>query len=538
MTAVTYPRRLHNLAVEEPHARALTVVDPDGETTCYTRAELDEQAAAVARALEASGVTSESLVVLAVPNSAESILCMYATWWLGACVFPLSTKLVAAEQREVLAAAAESGRPMVVIAAPSVSIDDLRADGVRFISLDKLMVDSQSMATEPLTSPGDDRIPFPGRALPSGGSTGRPKVIVDTRPLAAEPDVGNPLAELMGRSPGQTLLVVGPLYHAIPFGSTFSTLFDRGHVVLMTRFDATAALDAIEAHRVEVLPTVPIHLLRMAREPGIETRDLSSIVHLYHSGAPCPEWLKRRWLDLVGPERVYEGFGSAESIGMVLIRGDEWLEHPGSVGRARGILTEVVVREPGGDEAPTGEVGEIFMRWRPAEGPTGSSLQGATYRYWGSEAPDAPDGYVSVGDLGWIDEDGYLFVADRRVDMIITGGVNVYPAEVETAISGHIDVEDVAVIGLPDAEWGQRVHAIISPRNPPSNPQQLVSEFDRFARARLSGAKLPKSYEIVGFLPRSEAGKVRRSALVAERLANPPTMVYAPEREIRTTKND
>jgi bile acid-coenzyme A ligase len=529
MTAVTYPRRLHDLAIEEPNARALTVVDPDGETTYFTRAELDQQAAAVARALEVAGVTSESLVILAVPNSVEFVLCAYASWWLGACVFPLSTKLVAAEQREVLDAAAESGRPLFVITAPGVHIGDDPQDSTRVLSLEKLIVHSMSMATEPLTAPDDDRVPFPGRALPSGGSTGRSKIIVDTRPLAAEPDVASPLAELLGRQPGQVILVVGPGYHALPFNGIFSGLFERGHVVLMTRFDAQAALDAIEAHRVEVLSTVPIHLWRMAQEPNIDSRDLSSVVHLYHSGASCPEWLKRRWLDLVGPRHLYEGYGSAEAVGMLVIRGDEWLEHPGSVGRA--VLTDVTVREPGGGAAQTGEVGEIFMRWRPANGSTGSSLQGATYRYWGTEVSVAPDGYVSVGDLGWLDDDGYLFIADRRLDLIISGGVNVYPAEVETAISGHIDVADVAVIGLPDPEWGQRVHAIICPRNPPSDPQQLVRECDRFARARLSAAKLPRSYEIVCSLPRNEAGKIRRSALVAERMANPPSTFFALPRQ-------
>jgi bile acid-coenzyme A ligase len=526
MTAITYPRRLHNLAVEEPGAPALTVVDPAGQTTCYTRAELDQQAAAVARALQASGVTSESLVVLAVPNSVELVICAYASWWLGACVFPLSTKLVETEQREVLAAAAESRRPLVVVASAGVGIDDNPKDRMQVLDLDKLIADSRAMATEPLTAPDDDLVPSPGRALPSGGSTGRPKIIVDTRPLAADADVVSSLAELMGRGPGQVILVVGPGYHALPFNGIFSGLFERGHVVLMTRFDAKAALDAIEAHRVEVLSTVPIHLWRMAREPDVDSRDLSSVVHLYHSGASCPEWLKRRWIDLVGPEHLYEGYGSAEAVGMVFIRGDDWLEHPGSVGR--GVLTDVVVREPGGDAAPTGEVGEIFMRWRPADGSTGSSLQGATYQYWGTEIPVAPDGYVSVGDLGWLDEDGYLFIADRRLDMIISGGVNVYPAEVETAISGHVDVADVAVIGLPDPEWGQRVHAIISPRNPPADPQQLVCELDRFARGRLSAAKLPRSYEIVCSLPRSDAGKIRRSALVAERVANPPSTVSVP----------
>jgi bile acid-coenzyme A ligase len=509
MAPVTYPRRLHDLALEEPGAPALTVVEPGGASVSVTRAELDHRSLALAGALADAGVTADSLVLLAIPNSVEFVACAYAAWWLGACVLPLSTKLVAAERAGVLAAAADSGRPIVTIVADSGQAcgTDIGLSGL----LDKAL-------TRPAGAPGDrehDVVPFPGRALPSGGSTGRPKIIVDTRPLAAEPDAANPLASLLGRHPGQTALVVGPAYHALPFGTVFGTLFERGHLVLMTRFDAATALDAVERYAVEVMPTVPIQLQRMARVPGVESRDLSSLVSLYHSGAACPEWLKRRWMDLVGPDHVYEGFGSTEAVGMLVIRGDEWLAHPGSVGR--GATTEVVVRGPDGANLRAGEVGEIFMRWRPADGSVGSSLQGATYRYWGSAVPSAPDGFVSVGDLGWLDDDGYLFVADRRVDLIITGGVNVYPAEVEAAITEHPEVDDVVVIGVPDPEWGRRVHAIVATSRPPLDPQAFVTELNRRCRQRLSSVKVPKSYELVTALSRNEAGKVRRAELAAER---------------------
>ncbi|HEX4220671.1 MAG TPA: AMP-binding protein, partial [Acidimicrobiales bacterium] len=423
MAPVTYPRRLHDLALAEPSAPALTVVEPGGGSVSVTRAELDHRSLALAGALAEAGVTQDSLVLLAIPNSVEFVACAYAVWWLGACMLPLSTKLVAAERAGILAAAAESGRQIITIVA-----DGVQAGGTD-ISLSRLL---DKARTRPADAPPDrehDIVPFPGRALPSGGSTGRPKIIVDTRPHVAEPEASSPLEDLLGRRPGQTALVVGPVYHALPFGTVFGTLFDGGHLVLMTRFDAATALDAIERYVVEVITTVPIQLQRMARVPDVGSRDLSSLVSLYHSGAACPEWLKRRWLDLLGPDHVYEGFGSTEAVGMLVIRGDEWLEHPGSVGR--GVTTDVVVRGPDGTSLRTGEVGEIFMRWRPADGSVGSSLQGATYRYWGSEVPPAPDGFVSVGDLGWLDDDGYLFVADRRVDLIITGGVNVYPAEVE-----------------------------------------------------------------------------------------------------------
>jgi bile acid-coenzyme A ligase len=526
MAPVTYPRRLHDLALEEPDAPAITVVEPGGASMSFTRAELDHRSAALARALADAGVTAYSLVLLAIPNSVEFVECAYASWWLGACVLPLSTKLVAAEQAAILAAASDSGRPIVTVVADGVHV------GPADIGVSELLDKARALPADPPTDREHDVVSFPGRALPSGGSTGRPKIIVDTRPLAAEPDAPNPLGDLLGRHPGQTALVVGPAYHALPFGTVFGTLFERGHLVLMTRFDAATALDAIERYRVEVMSTVPIQLQRMARVPGAESRDLSSLVSLYHSGAACPEWLKRRWMDLLGPVHVYEGFGSTEAVGMLVIRGDEWLEHPGSVGR--GVTTDVVVRGPDGANLPAGEVGEIFMRWRSASGSVGSSLQGATYRYWGSEVPPAPDRFVSVGDLGWLDDDGYLFVADRRVDMIITGGVNVYPAEVEAAITEHPEVDDVVVVGVPDPEWGRRVHAIIATRRPPPHPQELVTELDRRCRERLSSVKVPKTYELVTALSRNEAGKVRRAELAAERASAPAAPIYVPAPERRT----
>jgi bile acid-coenzyme A ligase len=192
------------------------------------------------------------------------------------------------------------------------------------------------------------------------------------------------------------------------------------------------------------------------------------------------------------------------------------------------MVTEVSVRDTVGRDLPAGEIGEIFMRWRPLEGSAGSSLQGATYRYWGSEAPSAPDGFVSVGDLGWLDDNGYLFVADRRVDLVITGGVNVYPAEVEAVLSEHPDVEDVVVVGLPDPEWGRRVHAIVSTRLPPVDPRAFVHELDRHCRESLSSVKTPKSYEFIDTSARNEAGKIRRTQLASERAAGPPAVLYVP----------
>jgi bile acid-coenzyme A ligase len=245
---------------------------------------------------------------------------------------------------------------------------------------------------------------------------------------------------------------------------------------------------------------------RIAALPDIRSSDLSSLRAVASGAAPSPAWLKRFWFELVGPEHVTELYGASEANGRTIIDGNEWLAHPGSVGRP--FASEVRILDPFGTELSPGEVGEIFMRNQPPVA--------EPYRYLGSPpAAATPDGFASVGDLGWMDEQGYLYIADRRVDMIVSGGANVYPAEVEAALSEHMGVADVVVIGLPDPEWGKRVHAVIQPRDASQPPS--ASDLKAFCRERLAAYKAPRTYEFVLDFPRSDAGKIQRSAMVAER---------------------
>jgi len=259
---------------------------------------------------------------------------------------------------------------------------------------------------------------------------------------------------------------------------------------------------------------------RIIDEPGATGRDFSSIQAIFQTAAPCPPWLKRAWFDLVGPEKIYELYSMTEGIGATAIRGDEWLVHPGSVGR--NTVSDIRILDADGTDLPTGQVGEIFLRLKGPSVPT--------HEYIGSPpAKTTPDGFTTMGDLGWLDEENYLFIADRRVDLIITGGANVYPAEVEAALTEHPGVGDVAVIGVPDDDWGKRVHAMIQPRDP-ADPV-TVAALDAHCRERLASYKIPKSYEFSDQLPRDEAGKLRRSGLVAERGAGwTAGMIAAPRR--------
>jgi bile acid-coenzyme A ligase len=299
--------------------------------------------------------------------------------------------------------------------------------------------------------------------------------------------------------------VLGPLYHTNGFFSFFSVL-SGDHVVVMEKFDADRVVDVIERHRMSTFNCTPTMLKRIADLPGIDERDLSTIQWICQGAAPMPPYLVHRWAGLIGPERLIMAYGMSEGLGLTAIRGDEWMAHEGSVGRPAKD-TEMAVLDSDGKAVPPGEIGEIYLR---------SPLYGGSDYLGGSKQPTmSADGLCSVGDLGYLDEDGFLYVVDRRTDLIITGGANVYPAEVEIALMEHPKVADVAVIGVKDDEWGRRVHAIIqaaSPEDPPS-----FDEVRAWAKERIAPYKVPKSIEVVDEIPRSAATKVNRGALLEAR---------------------
>jgi bile acid-coenzyme A ligase len=244
---------------------------------------------------------------------------------------------------------------------------------------------------------------------------------------------------------------------------------------------------------------------RMLRAPGLAKADLSSVRSMWHLAAPCPEWVKRGWIDLLGARRVNELWAATELTGVTTIDGEQWLEHPGSVGR--GWHTEIRILDAERRPLPPGEVGEVFSRF--GGGP-------AQYRYLGAAALETvEDDFSSVGDLGYLDAEGYLYLADRRVDLIISGGANVVPAEVESVLTQHSAVRDAAVIGLKDDDLGRRVHAIVELAA--GIDATVLPELDRHMRTLLAGYKVPRNYEVVAALPRDEAGKIRKSTLRDER---------------------
>jgi bile acid-coenzyme A ligase len=443
----------------------------------------EARTAALARRLIDRGVKADDLVALSLPNGLDHHIASFAVWRTGATPCILPAKLPGREFAQLV----ELAQPRALIWQGREAFD-----GVIRISPDA--------GEAPTDLP--DLAAAHWKAVTSGGSTGRPKLIVDH----AEARFGERLmgiCDLAGMPRGGVMLNPGPLYHNAPFLFTSLALLCGTRVVGMNRFDAEEALRLIESEKVEWVCMVPTMMHRIWSLPAeVRTKyDLSSLRQVLHLAAPCPPWLKRAWIDWLGPERIVEIYAGTEGPSTI-ITGAEWLRKPGSVGKVPG--NAIAILDEMGQACAPGEVGEIFF----AAEATGR------FRYIGAEPRLDGTGRMSLGDLGYVDEDDYLFLSDRRTDLIIRGGANIYPAEVEAALIEHPAVIDAVVVGLPCDELGARVHAIIRLAGGAS-----IEAIDGFVRARIAGYKCPESYEVSERDLRDEAGKVRRSALRAERLA-------------------
>jgi bile acid-coenzyme A ligase len=483
MAKMSHGRASAWLAAEAPDR--LAVVHGD---EAVTRAELERRSNRLARAYAERGVGTGALVTIALPNGIEFLVATLAVWKLGGSPQPISARLPEAERQGIV----ELAKPALIVGA------EPGAYGDAFPGVPAGFAPDAALSDEPLP----DVVPPHVRTMTSGGSTGRPKLIVDLTPALVDPEVAENGMQVRG-----TTLVPGPLYHAGPFIVSWQCLLSGGTLILMSRFDAEECLRLIERHRVDWALFVPTMMQRIWKLPEAVRSgyDVSSLRRVMCTGAASPAWLKRAWIEWIGPEKVWEAYGGTERIAGTIISGTEWLEHPGSVGKPPPERKMRILRSDGSACAP-GELGEVYMM--PAAG------RGTTYRYIGAEAEATPDGWETVGDMGWLDEHGYLYLADRKSDMVVVGGSNVYPAEVEAAIDAHPAVRTSAVIGLPDEDLGSRLHAIVDA--PDGVDEDALREH---LSERLVVYKIPRSFEFVREPLRDDAGKVRRSALRAERLA-------------------
>ena len=480
---IPFGAKLRQLAEQRGDDTALTVIARDGNAHSMTFAELDGRANQWGRALAAAGAKVGSLVALGIPNSEQLVLAALGCWKIGAVPVPMRWDLPEWERSRVLE-----------VIAPAVTVDDHTRSTLT------------ATAADQSAGPLPDVVSPQANGICSSGSTGLPKVILTLAQGMWTPESSFPFLAAWTPTPQpQTILVPGPMYHTNGF-SPLTYLLGGDELVVLEKFDAAMVVDVIERYRITNFTATPTMLSRIAALPDIRERDLSSIAWILQGAAVMPHALLRTWFDLLSPEQVVMAYGMTENLGLTALRGDEWLAHPGSVGRGFRD-TEVRILDQQGQPVGPGQLGEVYLR----------SPMSAGYQYLGGAPllPSTPDGFRTAGDIGHLDDDGYLYIADRRTDMIITGGANVFPAEVECALVEHECIADVVVIGLADSQWGRRVHAVVQL----ADSATPLTECDviGYAKTRLAAYKVPKTVEFVDQIPRTAATKVNRSAMVEAR---------------------
>jgi acyl-CoA synthetase (AMP-forming)/AMP-acid ligase II len=467
-------RIITSLADAEPDR----VVARDDDAVLTAR-QLDLASNRLARAYLARGVRQDSLVTIALPNAVETVVACCAVWKCGATPQPVSRGRTADERAELQ----QLVRPALVVGVPSAdpSTPSVPAGWTPDADLsDAALPDAWARSW---------------KAPTSSGSTGRPKVVVSTAPALLDPEVA--VASFLPRD--QIQLVAGPLTHSATFTYAFRGLMTGHALVLLPRFEERRVLDAVAEHRITWALLVPTMMHRLLRLPADvrAAADLTSLRTVLHMGAPCPPDVKRRFLDWVGPERVTEVYAGSESNGILTIRGDEWLAHPGSVGRPAGG-TAVSIRDADGQEATAGAVGRIWLRREGA----------ATYRYVGGASARTADGWDTIGDLGRIDRDGYVHVVDRADDVILRAGTGIHPVEVERVLEAHPAVRSAVAYGVDDLDLGQRVEAVVDAPDGTTTAEQILE----WCRPRLDAPRRPAAVHMVTTPVRDDAGKTSRRA--------------------------
>jgi long-chain acyl-CoA synthetase len=498
---------LWTIAAQTPDRAA--VIEPDGTVVSY--AELAARADRLGRGLQDLGLAPGSTVAGMLPNGADALALLFAALQTGLYVVPVNWHLTAAEVAYILgdseAGAFVAHQRFAAVAATAA--DQAGIDrGARFAvgeigGFAKLA----ELGAGGAGRPGERTTGAP--MLYTSGTSGRPKGV--RRALTGEdPDAVPPFTTwffgIFGLKPfdGHVHLCCSPLYHTAVLN--FATIsIQLGHpVVLMDRFDPETLLALVERHRVTSSHMVPTQFRRLLALPeSVRARyDVSSLRCMIHAAAPCPQEVKRRMLDWWGPV-VTEYYAATEGGGSV-ITAQQWLARPGSVGTAW-PGSEVRVLDDNGDDLPTGEPGLVYMR-----------MGTSTFEYHkdlDKTLASRARGMFTVGDIGYLDADGYLYLCDRKGDMIISGGVNIYPAEIESELSCHPAVDDVAVFGVPHDEWGEEIKAVVQPADWITPGPELTASLLDFLDGRIATFKLPRTIDYVAELPRDPNGKLYKRRL-------------------------
>lgn len=486
-------RRIAEIARAEPDRTALVGFDAHLAEQVLSWREFADRVADAADALHAALDRSmRSCAVVPAGNTLPAAIGIAAALVAEVPVFPLNPATPPAE-RDAL----------------------LRLLGRRFAH--GYLMDAQ-LRSQRIDLPAAAEGEGPGQAntvaylLATGASTGIPKISARPGPLRYDPTWTPSLViRQTGWRTAQRQLIVGPLYHAAPFTAFLDALLDSNTVVLQSSFAPRWTAELIRHYAIEWLQLTPTHMREILRLPDLDPADFGTLRALLHTAARCDADTKRGWIDLLGPERVYELYGATEGVGVTLVRGDEWLARPGTVGR--GFLTQVRILDEGGNLAPPGTTGTVFMR-TPRRVGRSDYVNDQAIR-------TTPDGFATVGDHGRLDRDGYLYLEPRDHDTINVGGEKVDPDEVEAALRDHPAVIDAVAVAVPHQTLGSVVGAhVVLEHGASVRKAELAAHCGR----RLAGYKIPKQFTFVDQVPRSAAGKIQRWRLAPhhENGATPP----------------
>ncbi len=487
------------------------VMAASGETVTY--GEMDETANRFAQLIRARGLGQGDIFGVLMENNALYLQLIWGSQRAGTMMVPVPTRLTAPEIAYILKDA--GAKLLITSTAFAEGTEALRRDcpECEFLILDGEGAEDlqAALAAQPAEPIADQALGM--YMLYSSGTTGRPKGIRPAPPPGAGVLTPSPLVALAVMGAGMPAdgsmiyLSPAPLYHAAPLGWCTTVHRLGGTVVVMDKFEPEAALAAIERHRVTDSQWVPTHFSRLLKLPGeVRTRyDLTSHARAIHAAAPCPVPVKRAMIEWWGP-KIIEYYAGSEGIGMTLIGSEDWLAHPGSVGKA--IHGKLHICGPEGEEVPPGTDGLIYFENENI--PTYHNDPAKT-----AEAMHAK-GWMTLGDIGHVDGEGYLYLTDRKSHMIISGGVNIYPQEIENLLVTHPKVMDAAVIGAPCPDLGEQVVAVVQPVDMAEAGEALEQELRDYLAPQLSRVKMPRRFDFRPDLPREANGKLYKRELREE----------------------
>jgi acyl-CoA synthetase (AMP-forming)/AMP-acid ligase II len=492
-------------AAANPDALALIVAET-GETRTY--GELEAGSNRVAHFARSRGLGHDDVIAIMLENRPEYYDLVWGAQRAGLRYVCISSKLTADETDYILE---NSGAKLFVLSASLAGLAAQLSTGIERYSLGGPVAGyaplEDALAAMPATPVADERAGVD--MLYSSGTTGRPKGVRIPLPVDPALDAPNPLLMLTGHlygfNPASVYLSPAPLYHAAPLRFSMTIHRFGGTVVMMKKFDPEGVLRAIDRYKITCGQFVPTHFVRMLKLPeDVRAQyDLSTMKSAIHAAAPCPIPVKEAMIGWWG-EVIHEYYAGSESNGMTYISSADWLTHKGSVGRPI-MGVPHIMSDDGETEMPQGQEGVVYF-----ESELVFEYHGDAEKTKGSRNSK---GWSTLGDVGYLDPEGYLYLTDRKSFMIISGGVNIYPQEIENHLVTHPKVQDVAVIGGPHEEMGEEVIAVVQPIDMADAGDALRDDLTAYAREKLSGVKIPRRIDFLAELPRHDTGKLYKRLL-------------------------